>query len=211
MEDGGLIVYHGNHSSHSRSEEGIIQLLHERHPQTVKELITFVKERVAAPEAEIVDSIVALQQEGKLQLTNHVSRPVPTLSAYLRTHRAGWYWITILTVIGTTLIIFVVPEDLPWLYLRYVLGTLFVLWWPGYTLIKTIYPTTMKDRLGSLERIALNLGMSLALVPIVGLFLNYTPWGVRLTPLTLCLLALTLLFASNGVTREYQTQSKGDG
>lgn len=200
-----------NPSTNDERAQLIVQLLHERHPQTVKELITFVKEQVSIPDEAIAASILALQQEGKLQLTNNLSQPLPTLSAYLRTHQAVWYWVTILTVIGTTLVIFFVPENLyPWMYLRYVLGTIFVLWWPGYTLIKTIYPTTTNDRLGSLERIALNLGMSLALVPIVGLFLNYTPWGIRLTPLTLSLLGLTLLFATAGVTREHQTQSKGD-
>jgi hypothetical protein len=201
-----------NPSTNDERAQLIVQLLQERHPQTVEALITFVKERVSVPDEEIAASILALQQEGKLQLTKHLPRPAPTLSAYLRTHQAVWYWLTILTAISTTLVIFFVPEDLfPWLYLRYVLGAIFVLWWPGYTLIKTIYPTTVKGRLGSLERIALNLGMSLALVPIVGLLLNYTPWGIRLTPLTLSLLGLTLLFATAGVTREHQTQPTGDG
>jgi uncharacterized membrane protein len=52
--------------------------------------------------------------------------------------------------------------------------------------------------------------MSLALVPLVGLLLNYTPWGIRLTPITLSLTALTLTFATAAVIREYQSTSKSD-
>ena len=45
--------------------------------------------------------------------------------------------------------------------------------------------------------------MSLALVPITGLLLNYTPWGIRTTPITLSLLALTTAFAIAAIIREY--------
>ena len=45
--------------------------------------------------------------------------------------------------------------------------------------------------------------MSLALVPLVGLLLNYTPWGIRLTPITISLLALTTLLSVTGILREH--------
>jgi uncharacterized membrane protein len=35
-------------------------------------------------------------------------------------------------------------------------------------------------------------GLSLALVPLVGLVLNYTPWGIRLEPSVISLSILTL-------------------
>ena len=37
--------------------------------------------------------------------------------------------------------------------------------------------------------------------------LNYTPWGIRLTPVTLSLFVLTLVFAVVGVFREYQAKT----
>jgi uncharacterized membrane protein len=48
--------------------------------------------------------------------------------------------------------------------------------------------------------------MSLALTPIVGLILNYTPWGITLTPITLSLLALTTVFATAAILREHQSK-----
>lgn len=37
--------------------------------------------------------------------------------------------------------------------------------------------------------------------------LNYTPWGIRLAPITFSLLALTAVFATVGLIREYQTKT----
>jgi uncharacterized membrane protein len=103
-------------------------------------------------------------------------------------------------------------------YLRYVLGAVFVLWLPGYAFIKALFPQnlpfakalarlsdTSEKELDAIERIALSLGMSIALVPIVGLLLNYTPWGIRLTPIVLSLLALTTILSTAGIIREHQT------
>jgi uncharacterized membrane protein len=49
--------------------------------------------------------------------------------------------------------------------------------------------------------------MSLALTPIVGLILNYTPWGIRLTPIVLSLLALTIVFATAAIIRGNQAKN----
>jgi len=42
--------------------------------------------------------------------------------------------------------------------------------------------------------------MSLALVPLTGLLLNYTPWGITLTPITINL-------ATTALVRERQNQT----
>jgi len=58
----------------------------------------------------------------------------------------------------------------------------------------------------NIERTTLSIGMSLALVPLVCLLLNYTPWGIRLTPIALSLLALTTILSITGLVREYQAK-----
>jgi len=64
--------------------------------------------------------------------------------------------------------------------LRIVLGLPFLLFFPGYTLIAALF--TRKASLGGIERIALSFGLSIAVVPLIGLILNYTPWGIRVNP-----------------------------
>lgn len=71
-----------------------------------------------------------------------------------------------------------------------------VLFLPGYSLVEALYPG--EGELSPLERLALSIGLSLALVPLTGLILNYTPWGIRLnsTVTALATLITLLLLAS---------------
>jgi len=113
-----------------------------------------------------------------------------------------------------TIVAFVVPENsFPLAYIRYLLGTIFVLWLPGYSFIKALFPVEGGNKkssgnLDSIERVAISIGLSLALVPMVGLLLNYTPWGIRLTPIVLSLFALTTIFATVAIVREHRTKIK---
>ena len=141
---------------------------------------------------------------------------ISNLNIYLKTKDARWYWIIMILAITAIVALFVIPENFyPLAFLRYVLGVIFILYLPGYTLIKTLFPTKMPikasgENLDKIERIALSFALSLVIVPIVGLFLNYTPWGIRLSPIVLCLFAFSVIFASIALIREYQVELKGD-
>jgi uncharacterized membrane protein len=135
------------------------------------------------------------------------------LREHISSETAHWFWATILLAVATTTTVFTVTKDswLPLVYLRYVLGLVFILFLPGYTFTKALFPTevpvkTSSESTDAIERIALSFGMSLALVPIVGLLLNYTPWGIRPAPITLSLLASTMAFALGALLRSYQTR-----
>jgi len=62
--------------------------------------------------------------------------------------------------------------------LRIALGLLHTFLFPGYSLVAALYPH--RDDLDTTERIALSLGLSTAIVPLIGLLLNYTYWGITL-------------------------------
>jgi len=83
--------------------------------------------------------------------------------------------------------------------LRVVLGLPFVLFFPGYALIAALFPR--QEDLDGIERIALAFGLSIAVVPLIGLALNYTPWGIRLYPILLSLLLWILGFSALGLHR----------
>jgi len=68
-----------------------------------------------------------------------------------------------------------------------------VLFLPGYALIATLYPR--KDDLDAIERVALSFGLSIAISPLLGLALNYTPFGIRLTPILIVLSVFTIALA----------------
>ncbi len=77
---------------------------------------------------------------------------------------------------------------------RIVLGLLLVLLFPGYALLSALYPK--REGLDGVERVALGLGLSLALVPLVGLALHFSPWEIRLTPVVLTLSLWTLALSA---------------
>lgn len=199
-------------SKSSNANQKILQIINEKRPKSVEQLLTLAKEELKIPEQELLELLLKMQNEGKITLKKQI-RPATYFSIYLKTEYALWYWVTIITAIITTIAVFLIPEDLyPWIYIRHVLGAIFVLWLPGYTFVKALFPEgipkTSEKPLDKIERIALSVGMSLALVPIVGLLLNYTPWGIRLTPIVLSLLALTIVFATTALLREYQNMLK---
>jgi uncharacterized membrane protein len=73
--------------------------------------------------------------------------------------------------------------------LRVLFGIPLVLFIPGYALIAALFPG--KGDIDGIERTALSFGLSIAVVPLTGLMLNYTPWGIRLDPIVIALGVLT--------------------
>lgn len=114
----------------------------------------------------------------------------------------------VIGVIGLTAIAVFLPgvRDTP---LRIVIGLPFVLFIPGYAFIAALFPEhgtrmaqesvthesseatddsilgsiPIRDGIDGIERVALSFGTSIAVVPLLGLVLNFTPWGIRLTPI----------------------------
>ncbi len=77
--------------------------------------------------------------------------------------------------------------------IRIILGLPLVLFLPGYALIAALF--IRKDDLDGIERIALSFGLSIAISPLLGLGLNYTPFGIRLTPILIVLSVFTIALA----------------
>lgn len=93
--------------------------------------------------------------------------------------------------------------------LRSVLAVPFVLFIPGYALVAVLFPEAgasdadageetdeatggARPGLTYVERAALSFGVSIAVVPLVGLALNITPFGIQLGPVLLSVAGLTL-------------------
>ncbi len=111
--------------------------------------------------------------------------------------------------------------------LRVVLGLPFVLFVPGYAFIAALFPEAGEspvadtegetpdagspadegsdagDRSGidGIERVALSFGLSIAIVPLIGLVLNFTPWGIRLVPILASVSGFTLIAVAAAAVR----------
>jgi uncharacterized membrane protein len=74
--------------------------------------------------------------------------------------------------------------------LRQVVAVASVLFVPGYTIVAALFPRD--GDLDWIERIALSFGLSIAAVALLGVVLNYTPFGVRVETIVGALLGFTL-------------------
>ncbi len=94
-------------------------------------------------------------------------------------------------------VVFLTISPLDKTIIRTILGIPLVLFIPGYVLIAALFPN--KNDLDGIERIALSFGLSIAIVPLIGLGLNFTPWGIRFGPIitSLILFTLSLLIIAN--------------
>lgn len=103
--------------------------------------------------------------------------------------------LVILLWIISTFMFIIIPE-LSDTIIRTILGIPMVLFIPGYVLVATLFPK--KNDLETIERIALSFGLSIAVVPLIGLGLNFTPFGIRLIPtlVSLCIYTIILIYVA---------------
>ena len=135
---------------------------------------------------------------GKIRLRD--PNPPKDFVEYLtRLDYSLWLWTTISLLTLTLFTVFFSNTIYLLKYLRYVLGSIVVLFLPGYVTIEVLYPR--EEDLSSLERLALSIGLSIAITPLIGLILNYMPWGIRLEPI---LTALTVYITSLALIGSYR-------
>lgn len=122
-------------------------------------------------------------------------------------------------VLVTNLAVFApVLRDTP---LRVPVGLAFILFIPGYAFIAALFPeagdsptatangeadtdtstpastapeadASRRSGIDGIERVALAFGLSIAITPLIGLGLNFTPWGIRLVPIMVAISLFTL-------------------
>jgi len=125
-----------------------------------------------------------------LELLNNSSRgSVDIIRKGIR-HRLPSDLSVILLFTAMTLMFVFLPllEETPG---RIIFGLPMILFIPGYALIAALFPG--KDDLDPIERAALSFGLSIAVVPLIGLGLNFTPWGIRLVPILVSLTIFVLI------------------
>ncbi|WP_456421215.1 DUF1616 domain-containing protein [Thermococcus sp.] len=113
--------------------------------------------------------------------------------------RGLWRYWDLLAIIGLSILLDILIYAFPDSIVRKILGLAFVLFFPGYVFITALFPE--KKELDDLERLALSFGLSIAIVPMIGLALNYTSWGIRLTPILVSLTLFNLIFSTIAIYR----------
>jgi hypothetical protein len=171
------------------------------HPGTVQQLAEIIVADGGVDEADFVAIVKQMAIDGTLVL-QPPSYEIESIWDYLFTLTlSGWLWGSFVIAALSLVVITLVPDLFPLNTARWVLGSIFVLYMPGHSLIHLLFPKGKE--IDSLERFALSIGLSLAVVPLIGLALNSTPWGIRLASITIFLGAFTTIVLIGAALRQY--------
>ncbi len=101
----------------------------------------------------------------------------------------GLIIIDVLTILFIAITVFI-PSGI----LHIILGIPFISFFPGYTLVTVLF--SKREELSGIEWVALSLVMSIAVVGLIGLGLNYTAWGIRLRPVLYSISAFIIVMST---------------
>ncbi|MCW4025648.1 MAG: DUF1616 domain-containing protein [Candidatus Bathyarchaeota archaeon] len=165
---------------------------------TLSELVNSLVKKGIQPK-DATKAVYIEWKKGTLNLTEN--NPPTNLASYMFNLENLWLW-AITSVVAITMLVVFTANASALLYVRYALGGIFVLFLPGFLLLSALYPRG--GEVDSLEKVALSIGLSLAIVPLVGLVLNYTPWGIRLEPIMVSLALFVEVMAVVCVVRRFR-------
>ena len=124
--------------------------------------------------------------------------------------------LTLLTIVSVT------APGLQETQLRIALGLPFAMFFPGYALTAALFPEAgpraptetetsaqgvAAGGINGVERVALSFGLSIAITPLVGLVLNFTPWGITLEPILASVGGFTIVCATVAAYRRLRLPS----
>ncbi|MBK5112756.1 MAG: DUF1616 domain-containing protein [Candidatus Heimdallarchaeota archaeon] len=171
-------------------------VLKENKPKDVRSLVKIIEEKYETPEEEILSVI----REREINQNITLQEPIPVSTELPKKPREYFiknnyytkeFW-TSIGVIALVLIFVLVDVDEGFFfYLRYAVVSFFMLILTGWSLTSAIFPE-INDELRFLERVATATGLSILVLILDGVFLNYT---FHFTPLSigLSLIIITLV------------------
>lgn len=179
----------------------IIRTIKESGYIEVRELIDKVELSYRVNPEFIAKKIYLLSKDKMLEIIEpEYSSPLE----YLLNPRSLWFWVLTLLISSTLPVIFFLDAS-PFIFLRYFLTSLYILYLPGFALTETLYPK--REDLQPFERLGLSIGLSIALIVGVGFLLNSLPYGINLKSSTMSLAILTEGFGLIALAKKYKNHA----
>ena len=177
----------------------VMDVVHKHECTSVKDVVNKLQQLDKSTKLEEILAAVNKLRDDKITLSE--SRVECDFWNYLTDLlRTIPFWLTIFVSLATLITVYLTPQVEPWSMVRIVVGAVFVLFIPGYSLIHILFPTKEMD---FIERTALSVGLSFAVTPIIGLILNYSSLGIRLDPLIAFLSTVSIAFSFAGTYRRF--------
>jgi hypothetical protein len=186
-----------------RLEDLIIELLHKDHSLRIKDMVDtlhHIDNSLAI--GDIHDAVEMLKQENLIVVQ---SRPIAAQNSFYvyltRNYLSLPFWSAVAITVLTLVSVFLMPSTVPWSLFRYVVGGAFTLIMPGFSILQLLFPA--KD-IRNMERFTLSVGLSLGLLPLIGLVFVYSPFGIHLTPIVIFLSLLCISLSAIGTYRKFR-------
>ena len=75
---------------------------------------------------------------------------------------------------------------------------------PGYAMVAAMFPR--KKEMGNIARMTMSVALSVIIVPLIGMALNYTPLGVHLDPILACATVFTIVCSLLAMRSRFKVQ-----
>jgi len=179
--------------------ESVLRFSRDNPGLEVSDLVKRISDRDSVRFEKVARSLNLLWDRNDIKLSNPA--PPRGVVSYLFSHYSVWYWIVVAGLVLTLGSIYVFPDWAPFPHIRMALVFISALYLPGAALVEALYPK--EEDFESLERFAVSVVVSIAVTPLVGFLLNYTPWGIRLDPIVISITVLTLILGLVAVYRKF--------
>ena len=142
-----------------------------------------------------------LADDGKVELEESIPSSASFAKFLTTWYLSLWLYCTLALTALTLGAVYLLPQAYPLVAVRWIAGSGFVLFLPGYVTLRALFP---KRELDNVENFALSLGLSLALVPLMGLVLNYTAWGITFDAIIVSLTLYVVIIGCAAARRSFQ-------
>ncbi len=175
-------------------QSDIIYILKEYRCKDVNSLLDILKKRYDNIDInEVRKALKDLESKKILRLHEPVFNA--NFTRYLTSIFSLNLWFVVGFTLATLFIIYIIPNLI---YLRWVIGGIFALFIPGYSLVRLLF-----NRLSIPLSIVLSIVLSMAITSIIGLILNFT-LEIRLTPLLIMLSIFSISTIFISVYKDYK-------
>ncbi len=184
----------------------VMDAIHDKGYGRVRDVITILQELDASLTfEEIRNAIIQLRDENKVILSEaHLK--VGFMKYVMNISVNESLWLVVFAIVGALATMFLIPQVMPWSMIRFIAGGTFLLFIPGYCLVRFLFS---KKEMDVVERVALSIGLSFAVVPLIGLLLSFTPLGIRLDPLIASLSAFSITLVVVSTYRRFLQLKQG--
>jgi len=188
------------HPRRSEVARNIIHLLITDGKLSGQDLYEKARQQTGVDAESFAEAIGLLATSGRIRVKASPKK-ISNFGRYMLAYEFSWpSWFVVVLTSALVLLVYLLPDAYPWQAGRFLIGAAFVLLVPGFSLEHLLFQDGL--RRDPYVRAAIVLGLSLSVIPLVGLVLSYSV-GFFLQSTVSVLAAISVLAILVGSYRHY--------